>query len=627
MKARLFIFWLIAMLSIGIAQPQQLCGTPENPCKDGWKNFDYSNPNEDITKIPPDKIDIQKVINNNRGNELTVAQIKTNFDKIDDLTKVNSGNERRAILEKYGVTIKEFGQSAFLKGGILKATFGENEHITIGNEIYKKGFLAINQKGQIIFTPNAKITQLSIPKGDTLTVKIFDSTEKEKYIDIQNYRLKGTFKVNDDGTIGFLKNERATINNIDVFSRLHNINLCSTKSLCSGDYLYLGNKELMAKGTDITLKFNEYNPYFRLNSANSEKNLYLPLNKRINEEKDYLITILGDGKNYGALSVQVEKNLLPTIQTYGFVKVENDENKIEIENSKVSKILLREKTIYEDVRGSIPSAIIASNDINKVYIFDEDLDIQAKNFKDFKLQNERRLEIANKYNIELSGYFSNFELDIFAKELERISNKFDIDFKKFTIGGNNLKILEVDKRLRGEASVAFAFPYIIQWKPKMDLGSLKEERYLGVFKYIPIEELKKREPYQNEVLSHEIGHVISLSHSYPPQEIINDPELKKPVSGIQAVQRKLEPVSEFQREYGKLMQEFGIKFVVEGSDSLVPLYSATPGYLFPNGYSQVNLFEHQGVLFEKMINDPGWFTDPKVPEEERKQRQAFRDLY
>ena len=218
-------------------------------------------------------------------------------------------------------------------------------------------------------------------------------------------------------------------------------------------------------------------------------------------------------------------------------------------------------------------------------------------------------------------------MDIFAKELEQISNKFDIDFKKFTIESNNLKILETDKSLRGEASVAFAFPYIIQWKPKMDLGSLKEERYLGIFKYIPIEELKKREPYQNEVLSHEMGHVISLSHSYPPQEIINDPELKKPVSGIQAIQRKLEPVSEFQREWSKLMQEFDIKFVVRGLDSLVPFYSATPDYLFPNSYSQTNLFEHQGVIFEKMINNPGWFTDPKVSEDVRKQRQAFRDLY
>ena len=186
MKEKTIMIYILTLLIVlNIAYSQELCGTSDNPCKDNWENFDYSDVQADISKIPPDKVDITKVIANGRGKELTVNQIKESFDKIDNLNDLDLEKTRQAILEKYEITLEDFGESASLKNGVLQANFGKQDRVTITREVYKNGFFSITKNGEIIFIPTEDIKKLEFPEGDTLIVK-----DLQNLVDFQNHQIK-----------------------------------------------------------------------------------------------------------------------------------------------------------------------------------------------------------------------------------------------------------------------------------------------------------------------------------------------------------------------------------------------------------------------------------------------------
>ena len=299
MKKRIFYYLVIFLLILNIVYPQNLCGTSDNPCKDNWANFDYSDTQADISKIPPDKVDITKVIANGRGKELTVNQIKESFDKIDNLNDLDLEKTKQAISEKYEITVEDFGQSASLKNGVLQANFGKQDSVTITREVYKNGFFSITKNGEIIFIPTEDIKKLEFPEGDTLIVK-----DLQNLVDFQNHQIKGTFKINKDGTATFLKGHKSIIDNININPILDNADFCKIKSSCLDNYLFLGEKELIAEGNGFVLDFDEKNPYFDVAKI---------------KEKDSKIISLGDFQNKpGKINIQVESNLLPLIKNRWF---------------------------------------------------------------------------------------------------------------------------------------------------------------------------------------------------------------------------------------------------------------------------------------------------------------------
>ena len=168
MKKKILIYFLIILLVLNIViaqlQDQNFCVDSDKPCS------------PDVSNIPPDNINVNKVISSGRGKELTALQIEANLDKINNLNDVDLERARTAIQQKYGVTVKDFGQGASLRQGILQATFGKQMQVTVTEDVYKKGFFQINEKGEIIFEPDKGLKELKFPKGDNLIVKLDNPT-------------------------------------------------------------------------------------------------------------------------------------------------------------------------------------------------------------------------------------------------------------------------------------------------------------------------------------------------------------------------------------------------------------------------------------------------------------------
>lgn len=646
----ILLLFLIANFIINAQQEPNKCPptcTAENINDDSYKNQDSYN-NEDfyknsdpnkwdynkvvwnkvplnkIPEVPTDKI-VYAELNNEQKMILTVEQIKTNFDKIDNLNDVNLERTRKAISEKYQVTVGDFGESASFKNGVLQANFGKQEHVTVSNEVYKDGFLTITKNGEIVFIPKKEITNLHIPKGDALTIKNLENPSN-----FQDYKVKGTFKVNDDNTITFLKGQTATIDAIEVNPILNDVSLCKTRSVCSGNYLFLSKKELSAEGKGFSIRFLGGNNYLNVFDSEGFYNAY--------SQNDFKKIYLGNDEKKGKIEIKTKENLLPEIKTDGWVRIENDENILTIDGKHVKKDLFKKSIDYrlysainlestdelKAKRGSVNSAVIADNDNKKVYISDESQNLHILDRNKFEITNNYRESLSEKYGLSFTGYFSNLELVIFSTQLGAIENEFEIDFKKMTIKYEEMKfpieIIELDKRMRDvakqpEAFVDFQFPQSIFWVPFSDLSNSQTGRRIGLSKWTPPSE---KTFYYRDVLAHELGHVVDgLSSPHTVEERINNIEL------IQ-----ITPLSE---SFKKKAEEFGVKFVPEFDENkkyiLKEEIVSGPDDLFPTDYSKTELSEMIAEYAKKTFNYQDWFTDPQVSKKIRNQRQALRDVF
>lgn len=614
MKIKIFLYFAIILLVLNTTYAK--CGTSDNPCKDNWEEFDYGK--GDISEIPADEVNIAKVMANKRGKELTKEQIKKNLDEIDNLNDVDLDYAKQVIREEHGVTVTNFGQGASLKQGTFKSIFGEQDQISINNEVYKNGFLEITGKGRIIFIPknDGEIMHIEIPDTDSLTILTFpkygDSGDSYYY---EGYKINGRLSF-ENGEPYVKKRDNLIINGVKVDSILNDVKLCSID--CSGNYVLLDDGGLTAEGNGFILSF--------LDDSN-----YLDVDTGL--EKDEKSIYLGDfDKKSGKVVIRAEEYLMTSIKTDGYVEMNNDGNNLVIDGDKVRKKVIKKIDSYyeyknenpREQKGSVPAVVIADNDYEKVYSFDEDQTMRVESYKNYEQQNEKRLQMAKDYSIGFQGYFSNLELDIINEEAETISKKFDIDFNKLNKDGEPLKITEYDRRFvkpSTQASTFTAYPNRMTWTPSENLDNLKTERRLIFFKFIPQEEQKKF-MYYKEVFGHELGHsIVGFSNPYDVEEMRSNPDFL--LGG------------EVREKWRKKADEFGINVnpVVEtdlfsGQSFIVDREILSyPEGLFPSDYSTESLAEHQAEIFRWMIHEPEWFTDPDVSEEIRKQRQEFRDIF
>ncbi|MBS3096377.1 hypothetical protein J4480_02960 [Candidatus Woesearchaeota archaeon] len=151
------------ILSIVNSQP---CGTSNKPCNN-WANFDYGNPNAIISNIPPYELNIDKVLQYNREEELKSPQIEPNLDRIPNLKQLDFTELRNAVQSVYSVDIADINKGASLVGGLLKSTFGVQDQLDLSN---KAGWaIKINDDGRIVVT-NGEISGTQIKDGDKFTI-------------------------------------------------------------------------------------------------------------------------------------------------------------------------------------------------------------------------------------------------------------------------------------------------------------------------------------------------------------------------------------------------------------------------------------------------------------------------
>ncbi|MBI3035644.1 hypothetical protein HYY71_04960 [Candidatus Woesearchaeota archaeon] len=560
---------------------QTSCGTPENPCDGNWNNFDYANPSAKVETIPTDKVNVDEVLANNRGNELTVEQIKANLDKIKNLNQVNLENARKAVQEAFGVSITDFGKGSNLVNGVFQATFGKQDKVTLSNEMYKKGRLRVNEQGEIVFSPGEELPKFDIPKGDKLILE--DVKEPSEF---QDHSLQGTFRVNEDGTVVFLKGKEAVMDGIYVTPMFADAVICKTESECSGDYIFLGEK-FRAEGNGLKLRFT-------FASFLNVFDMILPGEFFFLNQNDFKEIILGDGQQRGRIEIKDKDGQLTEIVSKGWVRIENDENIITDENGKLSKNLFKNKIVSPEAlesldRGSVSSALVFG-DGNEVLIFDENQNAHVIPKKTYDEMIEKRKALLDR-GISLSGYFTITELDLFKNELDLIENKLNIDFKKINLPVEGdvkagLVISEFDKRLRTEderAAVTPLMPTNIYWAPYFDFTEYEGLSWLK--RLSAGEDISSYE----RTLGHELGHNIeALSSPYSVSQRHQNPSLIKETPLFNSFKEK---ANEFNMRFGDKPDQLNY-------------------FLFPTGDSKENIKEYIAEISNTLLHNPAWFTDP-----------------
>ncbi len=624
---KLLLYLCVILLSFSTAYAQNSCYDTDT-CGSNWDNFAYSDPSSDILSIPPDKVKIEEVLLSGRGDELTKEQIMANLNKIDDLNKVNFQNAQQALMEKYGVTVETFGDGANVKDGILRANFGQQDHISISNQIYRNGILKISDQGEIIFIPNKELAKLDITKGDSIVIG-----GAKTNLEYNGNTFEGTFRINWDETITFLKGKEAVIDGIIINPMLEDVKLCNSLAACHGEHLYLSENELAAAGS-FSLAFLGQNKFFQVIDAG------FPIGEIIGNQNDLMKIFLGNDAKNGEIDVKTSEGLLPMMKTKGFVMMENDENKIEIDGPVVKTVLFKDTQIEpidsKATRGSVNVAIIADNNEEQVLVLDENQRVHISSKGDFDSITEKRQELAER-GILLSGYFSSSELQIFKNQIDFMENELDIDFKKLVLpidSSENFKtrIFEMDQRnsRSAEAFVKPILPNIIFWQPDLtvlDIASRVEQSKESTYKLIF--------NYYRDSLLHEFGHVIeNLDIPYSLQQRSENPELM--------FQSPL--MDSFKTE----MEKSGIKLEEikdPETNKVIVNYKiiSGPEDLFPTSYSKdKSLKEFIAEIFAT-FREPEWFTDPyrgksegrpaptqlqePISPEMMKERQKFRDLW
>jgi len=631
-KILAFLVFLVLINIINAQVEEDKYTTPDFYLNSNPASWDYSKvqwqfvPTSVINSIPAENLPYFQLSSAQRLS-MNVEQIAYNFDNINDLTKdVDKEKAEDAIQQKYDVTV-DLGEGAGLKNGVLQANFGEREHVSLTSEVYKNGFLTITNDGEIVFIPDEKIIILDIPEADILTVKNLKNPTA-----FQDYEVEGTFKV-DEGRIVFLKDEKAIIDNIEIDAILNDVDLCKTKSECSGNYIFLGENELVAEGDLFSLNFLPGNKYFNVekDSIPLPNNLFLSRSDSLlnifDEPNDLLKIYIGNDEKSGRITVIKEKSMLPEIKTDNWVRIENDANIVTIDVEKVKKDLIfdisKEKIPYSQLRTYSPShttsvslAVVANGDVDSVIIFDESSSVLTLDRITYDATIVNRRALSESYGISLTGYFSPLELSEFNLRLGNIENELGIDLENIYMNVGNeklsLSLYEMDRiafgDLEARAGVSSKSAVIIFWGPPLS-DNLKSGRKIG-YKIWRIPSYIKARKIIEEDIVHEFGHVIGfMSDPTTINTRLNDPSFK--VGG---------PFSE---AYKKTAKESGFA-------NLEPTLSENmiaPDSLLPTSYSENNIGEHMAEIFRTMVDDPEWFTDRNVPEEIRKQRQAFRDLF
>lgn len=404
------------------------------------------------------------------------------------------------------------------------------------------------------------------------------------------------------------KNDELTLEGIKIKPKGNDVLVYFDGQQHQGNYVSYGEKKLIAEGNNFDLGFTGGNKLVKVFDDRSilKGTTYSALIYKSPEllQDDYLYTSIGDGRAKSGkivFSNKEDRNLLSLLETSGFVRIWNDRNDITIDENRVIQNYY--KTLPTIREGSVSMQMIAGEDTNKVYTFDENRRILVLTSGQAIRMDELRQNILEKHHTTLIGFFDETHLWEFTRSFERME-KSGIDFSKYKeIKGKNLEILENDLK-----SVPYSHEDTISTVTTSGrVNWLARTRVAENYRITSYGEDVSRFDTKTSLI-HELGHVLDRE---------NRENLEKNVI-----------------EKGK---EFGM--------SLTPgTENKGPNELFPSDYSKKNIREFQADTFEMIIRRPQWFTDPyeggfdkdreffirlrePVSNKVLEQRQAFRDIW
>ncbi len=586
---------LMFLVFLNAINAQNLCGSNDNPCKDNWENFDYANKNAVISKIPADKVVIQKVIANGRGNELTPEQIAPNFDEIPDLTKdVDRNKAIEAIQKKYGITI-DLGKGANLKEGVLSATYGKKDYVPLSH-VSKTTLVKIDEKGSILL-----IGEKKPPKEGSYTA-VYQKTTLAQTPDGKEIFVTGKLNYRE-GQAHKAKNEELILEGIKI--KGNDVNIYFDGKEHQGGYISYGQKNLIAEGNNFALEFLPENRFVKVFPED-------PIDRRnpfydqlpFVYQNDHFSTYLGDSTGKSAkiiLTNRDELNLMPLLETRDYVRILNGGNDVVASGQQVSQKFVR--SADKSPKGSVSVEMVAGGNTKKVYDFDEDSRVIALSDGQSKRLNEMRTNIIRNHNVALIGFFSEEKLKYFDYNLNTLE-KLGVDFSQYEkVEGKQIKILQFNKGdFKGETN------------PDTQVMGFSDTDYnskipVGRVIIYPFHETSF--PTGDPV--HEIGHLISDGKD-----------------------------TRLNQKFVAVGSKSGMELNINDFAEYMP--NSGPAELFPTRYSREALREYKPEILMMMAFRPQWFTDPyegiydkennkgtrlskPVSPKIMKQRQAFRDLW
>lgn len=448
-------------------------------------------------------------------------------------------------------------------------------------------------------------------------------TNNQKVTLSNGITMNGRLSFNDNQAY-LEKNNELLLDGIKPKSRNNDILIYFDGKPHQGNYVSYGGKNLIAEGNNIDLEFTTDNKLVKM----------FPSKDKLQEfaQDDYLSFSIGDSKSKNGkieFNNRDERNLLTLLrvnkdlETNGYVRMLNDRNGLIIDGSKVTNNYYEGYTGYfarflgdstKPHEGAVSMQMVAGNDKEKVYVFDENRRIfvlnnnqkylhplsgQPTEKKLLELMDELREKIGKQHNVVLRGFFDVDDLETFESSLSLMKEKLGIDFSKVEdVKGKKIELLEVEKRLSSDSSRAYMFftsqdPQVF-W-PAIQKGG--DSYRLSAYPYTP-------GVGSGFGLVHETGH------------ILRSPELDE--------------------KFIKTGKEVGIDF----GGTQIKFYTRVSGpeELFPSGYSKRNIYEFQAEIFATIVEYPSWFEELTPVEKKRnlapyeikkiiEARQAFRDIW
>ena len=614
-KAFLVLSLVLSLLSMPVAYA---CGSLGDPCQGNWEMFEYGNDAADLSAVPPDQLDIQRVMNVGRGKELTPDQIAANFDKIDDLSKMNEESARQAIRDKYGANVEKFAKDVYLsarvKDGVLIANGALGQWVTLASGAYKGGTLIVTREGHIMFTASGEsgkgvpswgdksglmlgkdsFVLSKTPGGDGSLPQLHDAFGKVTL-------LQGNLEIRQ-GEVYLTKGESLLVEGV-LMSSQYPTKLLLPGQSCIQECVKM-TESLEAKGKDITLTFREGTTYMDVSLL----------------EGYFFRMRIGNGMKEGSIILPPQVRSMPPMQQRGWVEIENGGNFVTFDDKEV-----RQKPTGDKAYGSVPLSVAPANyharigigevpiKVEAVYSFDNNQGVYVNHLSLYNKIMERREDLYQQ-GWEPKGYFSQRELETFADRITEMSEKFNIDYKKMTYASkaanapSTLSLEEADRRLSEDEVKAFVYvssPYRVLWKPNQFYRNGEAEVSAKIM------ELDVADPIppswranEKDFLSHEFGHV---------------------VSGLGGrTERQSTPLEE---AFVKTLKSLGGSVIEERiqNPDLERGYhtnnriARAPNYLFPTGgavapfYSKTNTAEMVAEYTRFMSSNDGWFRGEDLP--------------
>jgi len=250
---------------------------------DSYNDADFysdSDPNQwDYDKVDWDKVDYSRQdlytssdfydnIPDNRYNELDYTQVE--YSKITDHSKIDE-SKYFSDMGCSGCSLDRGGQDLqFSEDGI---SHPKGSFVSVPGS-YPPNPIIIADSERIIVVLAESVSGLDIPSTDDVTI----DTNNQDVLLSDGTEINGRVS-SQNGQVYVSKGDQAHINNIEITASYGNVDVYFDGEEHSGNYVSLGEKNIIIQGDNFDVTFNEGNDYVtNLNSEENDRFIVRPLN-------------------------------------------------------------------------------------------------------------------------------------------------------------------------------------------------------------------------------------------------------------------------------------------------------------------------------------------------------------